>query len=106
MIETITGRTQVGVAVDGVRVALRIGTRAVSLDYDTANRLAVLLRGHARIAKRNAGDHSMKVIGFANLTDAVLDELQAQRMRDGTAVFTPRGSAKKTCESTPTSWTG
>jgi len=86
-IERITPRTPVGVAVNGVLVALRIGSRAVSLDYDTANRLAVLLRGQARIAKRNAGDQSVKVIGFANLTDATLDELQAQRERSTTAVF-------------------
>jgi hypothetical protein len=89
--EVLSRRTSVGVAVDDVRVVLRLGDRVVSLDYDTANRLAVLLRGHARVAKRNAGDISTKVIGFANLTDAVLDELKAQRRRDGTAVFTPRG---------------
>jgi hypothetical protein len=86
-IERITARTPVGVAVNGVRVALRIGSRAVSLDYDTANRLAVLLRGHARVAKKNAGDHSTKVIGFAHLTDATLDELKAQRERSTQAVF-------------------
>lgn len=83
-IETLSRRTPVGVALNGVHVVLRIGTRAVSLDYDTANRLAVLLRGHARVAKKNAGDHSTKVIGFAHLTDATLDELKAQRER-GTA---------------------
>lgn len=87
VIERISARTPVGVAVDGVRVALRIGSRAVSLDYDTANRLAVLLRGHARIAKKNAGDHSVKVVGFAHLTDATLDELKAQRERSTQAVF-------------------
>lgn len=81
-------RTAISVAVDGVRVTLTIGSRAVSLDYDTANRLAVLLRGHGRIAKSNAGDHSLKIIGFADLTDATLDELKAQRNRDCTAVFT------------------
>lgn len=81
-------RTAISVACEGVQVTLTIGSRAVSLDYDTANRLAVLLRGHARIAKRNAGDHSLKVIGFAHLTDATMDELKAQRTRDGTAVFT------------------
>lgn len=86
--ERLMPRTPISVAVDGVRVTLTIGSRAVSLDYDTANRLAVLLRGHARTAKRNAGDHSLKVIGFADLTDATLDELKAQRNRDSTAVFT------------------
>jgi len=86
--ERLMPRTPIAVAVEGVHVLLTIGSRAVSLDYDTANRLAVLLRGHGRIAKRNAGDHAMKVIGFANLTDATLDELKAQRNRDGTTVFT------------------
>lgn len=61
---------------------LTLGDRSISLDYDTANRLAVLLRGHGRIAKQNAGDMSLKVIGFADLTDAALDELRAQKSRN------------------------
>lgn len=88
--ERLMPRTAISVAVEGVHVLLTIGSRAVSIDYDTANRLAVLLRGHARTAKRNAGDHSLKVIGFADLTDAVMEELKAQRSRDSTAIFTPR----------------
>ena len=80
-------KAPVGVDVDGIYVTLTLGNRAVSLTYDTANRLAVLLRGHARQAKRNAGDHSLKVIGFANLADATLDELKAQKSRDTTAIF-------------------
>lgn len=87
MPEHLQPRSPISVAIDGVYVTLSLGGRSVNLDYDTANRLAVLLRGNARIAKRNAGDHSMKVIGFANLTDAVLDELKAQRSRDSTAIF-------------------
>jgi hypothetical protein len=75
------------VRVDGVHVVLTLGSRAVSLDYDTANRLAVLLRGHGREAKRNAGDVSVKVIGFANLTDAVLDELKAQKSSIATSIY-------------------
>jgi hypothetical protein len=67
-----------------------LGNRSVSLDYDTANRLAVLLRGHGRIAKQNAGDVSVKVVGFAHLTDAALDDLQAKRQFNGAAVLTPR----------------
>jgi hypothetical protein len=86
-IETLSARTPVGVARDGVHVVLRIGSRAISLDYDTANRLAVLLRGHARIAKQAAGDTSVKVVGFAHLTDATLDELKAQREQSTQAVF-------------------
>ena len=86
----LSPRTKVGVAVRGVEVLVNFADRIIALDYDTANRLAVLLRGHARIAKQNAGDTRPQVYGFANLTDATLDELQAQRRRDGTAVFTPR----------------
>ena len=89
-IETLSRRAAISVALQGVHVVLTIGNRAVSLDYDTANRLAVLLRGQARIAKRNAGDHSMKVIGFANLTDANLDELRVQKMRSPTAAYSLR----------------
>lgn len=89
--EKLMPRAPISVAVEGVHVLLTLGSRSVSLDYDTANRLAVLLRGNARIAKSNAGDHSLKVIGFANLTDATLDELKAQRARDSTAVFLRAG---------------
>jgi hypothetical protein len=74
----------------GSVVVLTINGTQLPMSYDTANRLAVMLRGYGREAKRNAGDVSTKVIGFANLTDAVLDELQIQKRRDGTAVFTPR----------------
>jgi hypothetical protein len=51
-IEQLSRRAQINVALQGVNVVLTIGNRAVSLDYDTANRLAVLLRGQARTAKR------------------------------------------------------
>jgi hypothetical protein len=78
------------VAVDGVNVVLTLGDRSVSLDYDTANRLAVLLRGNGKIAKRNSGDLSVRLIGFSNLTDATLDELKAQKSRDATAVYSLR----------------
>jgi hypothetical protein len=57
------------------------------MDYDTANRVAVMLRGQARKAKKNAGDVSTKVIGFADLTDGALEDLKAQTNRDRTAVF-------------------
>ena len=87
MIEQLSRRAPISVRVDGVHVVLTLGNRAVSLDYDTANRLAVLLRGNGKIAKRNAGDVSVKVIGFANLTDAVLEEHKAQKSRDATAAF-------------------
>ena len=54
MIETLPRRAPISVAVDGVNVVLTLGNRSVSLDYDTANRLAVLLRGNGKIAKRNS----------------------------------------------------
>jgi len=87
VIEQLSRGAPISVRVDGVHVVLTLGNRSVSLDYDTANRLAVLLRGNGRIAKRNAGDVSVKVIGFANLTDAVLDEHKAQKTRDATAAY-------------------
>jgi len=90
VIERLGKRAPISVSVRGVHVVLTLGDRSVSLDYDTANRLAVLLRGNGKIAKRNAGDVSTKVIGFANLTDATLEELQAQRSRDTSAVYSLR----------------
>ena len=91
MIERLSKRAAISVEVRGVRVLLTLGDRSVSLDYDTANRLAVLLRGHGKIAKRNSGDLSVRLIGFANLTDATLEELKAQRSRDSTAMFIKAG---------------
>lgn len=86
-IETLSRRAPISVRVEGVTVVLTLGDRSVSLDYDTANRLAVLLRGNGKIAKRNAGDLSVKLIGFANLTDAVMEEHKIQKSRDPTAVY-------------------
>ena len=87
MIEQLSRRAAISVRVEGVTVVLTLGDRSVSLDYDTANRLAVLLRGNGKIAKRNAGDLSVKLIGFANLTDAVMEEHKIQKSRDPTAVY-------------------
>lgn len=82
MSEVLGRRSPISVRTVGVTVELTLGNRSVSLDYDTANRLAVLLRGHGKMAKQNAGDVSLKVIGFANLTDATLDEIRAQKSRN------------------------
>lgn len=71
----------------GSVVVLTINGTQLPMSYDTANKLAVMLRGYGKMAKQNAGDMSIRPIGFANLTDAVLDELQIQRRRDRTAVF-------------------
>jgi hypothetical protein len=89
-VELLSRRAPISVRVDGVHVVLTLGSRSVSLDYDTANRLAVILRGNGKIAKRNAGDLSVKQIGFANLTDATLEEHRLQKSRDPTAVYSLR----------------
>jgi hypothetical protein len=80
--------TPYGVEVRGTDVVLTIGNRSIALHYDDANKIAVFLRAAGKIAKRRAGDLSVKLIGFADLTDANADELEAQRNRSGTAVFT------------------
>jgi hypothetical protein len=80
-------RTRFAVRVLGTEVQLTINGQGVIMDYDTANRVAVMLRGQARKAKKNAGDVSTKVVGFADLTDGTLEELKAQTNRDRTAVF-------------------
>lgn len=85
--EKLMKRTPYGVRVEGIDVLLTIGPKLVRMDYDTANKMAVFLRHAGRIAKKRAGDHSVKVVGFADLTDAYADELEAQRSRDGTAVL-------------------
>jgi hypothetical protein len=71
----------------GVVVVLTINGTKLPMSYDTANRLAVMLRGHGKMAKQNAGDLTTKVIGFANLTDGIAEELKFQRSRDRTAVY-------------------
>jgi hypothetical protein len=90
VIEQLSKRAPISVHIDGVNVVLTLGNRSVSLDYDTANRLAVLLRGNGMLAKRKAGDLSVKLIGFSQLTDGVLDEHMAQKSRDLTAVYSLR----------------
>lgn len=81
-------RYEVGLGgLGGTAVVLTINGTALPMTYDTANKLAVMLRGYGKQAKRNAGDVSVKTIGFANLTDAVAEEFAFQRRRDGTAAF-------------------
>lgn len=90
VVEQLSSRTRISVNLEGVTVRLTIGSRSVSLDYDTANRLAVLLRGYGREAKRNAGDVSLKIVGFAHLTDGVMEELKAQKNSIGTSIYALR----------------
>lgn len=91
MPELIMPHVELGAKAEGRHVEVRVGERAFALDYDTAFRFAVLIFGTAKIAKRNAGDTSTQAYGFANLTDAVMDELKAQRNRDSTATFLRAG---------------
>jgi hypothetical protein len=84
---TVLKRTSYGTRVEGIDVVMTLGTREVRMDYDTAIKLAAFLGHSGRQAKRRAGDNSRSWIGCATLTDANLDELQAERSRDGTAVF-------------------
>lgn len=85
--EHLMPRVALSAKANGRFVEVTVGNRAFTLDYDTAFRFAVLIFGNAKIAKKNAGDTSPAVYGFANLTDGVLEELKAQRARDGTARF-------------------
>lgn len=85
--EVLSSSELLGARADGVFVDIIVGNRKFRVDYERALRFAIIIGGHAKIAKRNAGDHSTRAYGFANLTDARLDELKAQRGRDTTAVF-------------------
>lgn len=71
----------------GVTVVLMINGTRLPMTYDTANKIAVMLRGYGKMAKANAGDLTVRPIGFANLTDGVAEELKLQKRRDGTAAF-------------------
>jgi hypothetical protein len=75
---------------NGKRVVLEINGTKLPMSYNTAIDLAVMLRGYSKQAKANAGDVSTRVLGFANLTDAVTEELRIQKSRDGTAAFMVR----------------
>jgi hypothetical protein len=84
-------RTSCGVRVEGVDVVLTIGKAEHRMEYDLALKLAAFLYHGGKMAKRAAGDYGTDVIGLAYLTDANLDEMKAQRSRDGTAVFATGG---------------
>jgi alpha-glucuronidase len=85
--EKVLRQTQYGVRVEGTVVVMTIGKKNVRMDYETALKLSAFLRHGGRMAKRISGDQSRKWTVFSDLTDANLDELEAQRSRDGTAVF-------------------
>jgi len=85
--EALSNSDLLGAKAEGIFVDIIVGNGKFRVDYERALRFAVIIGGHAKIAKRNAGDHSTRAYGFANLTDARLDELKTQRARDTTAVF-------------------
>ena len=87
MTEALSNSDLLGAKAEGIFVDIIVGNGKFRVDYERALRFAVIIGGHAKIAKRNAGDHSTRACGFANLTDARIDELKAQRARDTTAVF-------------------
>lgn len=90
--EKILKQTPYGVRVEGTTVVMTIGPKAVRMEYDVALKLSAFLRNGGRLAKRNAGDQSRTFTVFADLTDANLDELEAQRSRDGSAVFSGKAN--------------
>lgn len=88
--ERILARTPFGTRVEGVDVVMTLGDKACRMDYQTALKLSAFLRASAREAKRRAGDGSMILTVSADLTDGNLEDLEAERSRDGTAVFNRR----------------
>jgi len=79
--------TSWAVDVRGVKVIFTLGSRNIELDYDDAINIGAMLFKGGKLAKLNAGDTSRRLIGFADLTDANLDEQTAQATRDTTAKF-------------------
>lgn len=70
-----------------VDVVLEIGGRALpAMSPDTAIDIAIGLKHAAKLVKERMG-MPKRVHGIADLTDAVADEREIQRMRDGTAAF-------------------
>jgi hypothetical protein len=84
--EPLLKSTPYGVRVEGVDVVMSIGAKECRMDCVTALRLAAFLRHSGRIAKSRARMGNLWT-AFADLTDANLDELNAQSNRDRTAVF-------------------
>lgn len=79
--------TPYSIVVRNELVVLQIkGEDVLVLDTDEAVRMCLGLRHGVRIARKNKGEKP-KLFGFADLTDAVADELELQKSRDGTAVF-------------------
>jgi hypothetical protein len=88
--ERLLAGTPFAVDVRGVKVVFTLGSRHIELDYDDALSIGLLLFKGGKIAKFNAGDTSRRLMGFADLTDANVDEAVEQMRRDRTAAFVRR----------------
>ncbi len=84
--EKLLRGTPYQVLVRGTDVVLSIKGKELVLHPDTALDMAMGLKHAARIAKKKAGLPPVPH-GIADLTDAVADEREIQKSRDGTAVF-------------------
>jgi len=84
--EKILKKTPYGVRVEGTKVIMTIGPKAVTMDYEVALKLSAFLRHGGTIAKRAAGDESRRFTVFADLTDANAEELRARMNKNRTII--------------------
>jgi hypothetical protein len=68
-------------------VVLTVGGKKLKMDHHTAFRMAAFLHHSATQAKTYTGDMGHTIIGIGTLTDAVAEELKAQKRRDATAAL-------------------
>ena len=88
--EKLLRGTPYEILVRGIDVVLKIKGKELVLHPDTALDMAMGFKHAARLAKKKAGLPPV-VHGIADLTDAVADEREIQKSRDGTAVFARAG---------------
>jgi hypothetical protein len=87
--EKILRHTRFGTRVEGTTVVMTLGNANVTMDYETAIKLSVFLRHAGRLAKKAAGDNSLKLTVFADLQPENAEELQAVMSVDRKSVFFP-----------------
>lgn len=85
--EQLLAKTPYGVTTEGIDVVMTIGTAQCRMDYQTALKLATFLYHSGKMAKHNAGNFAVDMIGLATLTDGNAEEMKAEFNRDRTAVF-------------------
>jgi hypothetical protein len=88
--EKLLAGTPHAVDVRGVKVVFTLGGRHIELDYADAIKIGAMLFKGGKIAKLHAGDTSRLQIGFADISDANMDALIEQHVRDRTAAFAPK----------------